>query len=192
MDVGRQIKKYRISLGLSQEELAEKVYVSRQTISNWETGKSYPDLHSVLLLGAVFNVSLDELVKGDVEIMKEEIQKSEIEKLNRWSGIYSVLLILSVVSLVPLLSWLSWWGLIPWAALYAVTFWVALKVEKIKKENNISTYKEIVAFLEGKRLDEMETQREIGKRPYQNVLKILVGCAIGFAVAYLMSKIFPW
>lgn len=41
MEVGRQIKKYRISLGLSQEELAEKVYVSRQTISNWETGVSH-------------------------------------------------------------------------------------------------------------------------------------------------------
>lgn len=192
MEVGSQIKKFRSGLGLSQEELAEKVYVSRQTISNWETGKSYPDLHSVLLLGAVFGVSLDELVKGDVEIMKEEIQKSEIEKLNRWGWIYTVLLVLSVVSMVPLLHFLSWWGLIPWAAVYAVTFWVALRVEKIKKENNISTYKEIVAFMEGKRLDEIQTQREIGKRPYQNVLKLLVGCAIGFAAVYFMSKLFPW
>ena len=47
MELNTQIKKYRTELNLSQEELAEKVYVTRQTISNWETGKSYPDIHSL-------------------------------------------------------------------------------------------------------------------------------------------------
>lgn len=44
----------------SQEELAEKIYVSRQTISNWETAKNYPDIHSLLRLSSLFNVSLDQ------------------------------------------------------------------------------------------------------------------------------------
>ena len=57
MELSSQIKKYRTELGLSQEELAEKVYVTRQTVSNWETGKSYPDIHSLLLLGALFDLS---------------------------------------------------------------------------------------------------------------------------------------
>lgn len=82
MEVGAQIKKYRSNMGISQEELAEKVYVSRQTVSNWETGKNYPDIHSVLLLSSVFNVSLDQLIKGDVEIMKNEIKETEIKKFN--------------------------------------------------------------------------------------------------------------
>lgn len=56
-----QIKKYRTSLNLSQEELAEKIYVTRQTISNWENDKCYPDIHSLLLLSSVFNISLDQL-----------------------------------------------------------------------------------------------------------------------------------
>lgn len=47
MELNTQIKKYRTKLNLSQEELAEKVYVTRQTISNWETGKSYPDIYSL-------------------------------------------------------------------------------------------------------------------------------------------------
>ena len=47
MELNAQIKKYRKSLNLSQEELAEKVYVTRQTISNWENGKSFPDIHSL-------------------------------------------------------------------------------------------------------------------------------------------------
>lgn len=42
MELGNQIKAHRAALSLSQEELAEKVYVTRQTVSNWETGKSYP------------------------------------------------------------------------------------------------------------------------------------------------------
>ena len=49
MELSIQIKKYRTELHLSQEELAEKVYVTRQTISNWENEKSYPDIHSLLL-----------------------------------------------------------------------------------------------------------------------------------------------
>ena len=58
MELNAQIKKYWVALNLSQEELAEKVYVTRQTISNWETRKSYSDIHSLLLLGSVFDVGL--------------------------------------------------------------------------------------------------------------------------------------
>ena len=79
MELSIQIKKYRTELHLSQEELAEKVYVTRQTISNWENEKSYPDIHSLLLLSSLFNVSLDQLIKGDIEKMKEIISEQEIK-----------------------------------------------------------------------------------------------------------------
>ena len=54
MELGNQIKKYRNALSLSQDGLAEKVFVSRQTISNWENDKSYPDVNSLVLLSEVF------------------------------------------------------------------------------------------------------------------------------------------
>ncbi len=187
MEVGAQIKKYRGHMGISQEELAEKVYVSRQTVSNWETGKNYPDIHSLLLLSSLFHISLDQLIKGDIEIMRKEIKETEIKKLNRYGGIYAALLILSVVSLVPLVEWIHGYAFIPWGALFAGTLYWALKVEKLKKENGISTYKEIVAFMEGKRLDEMEAQQELGKRPYQQVLFLLGSAALGFLAYYLMA-----
>ena len=75
MELSIQIKKYRTELHLSQEELAEKVYVTRQTISNWENEKSYPDIHSLLLLSSLFNASLDQLIKGDLEMMRETVSK---------------------------------------------------------------------------------------------------------------------
>ena len=57
MEIGEQIKKYRTEMGLSQDRLAEKIFVSRQTISNWENNKNYPDVKSLLLLSCLFNVS---------------------------------------------------------------------------------------------------------------------------------------
>ena len=77
MELGTQIKQYRKELGISQDELAERIFVSRQSISNWENNKTYPDIHTLLLLSDVFSVSLDELIKGDVEEMKHEIVEQE-------------------------------------------------------------------------------------------------------------------
>lgn len=190
LEVGTQIKKYRSNMKISQEELAEKVYVSRQTVSNWETGKNYPDIHSLLLLSSLFNVSLDQLIKGDVEIMKEEIKELEIRKLNKYGNIYTLLLALIVISPIPLVAWMNWYALIPWGVLFAVTMYFAFKVEKVKKDNDIFTYKEIVAFTDGKRLDEMEKQQEFGKRPYQKVLLVFGSAAIAFIVCCLMAKFF--
>jgi len=67
MELSKQIKKYRTEANLSQEELADKIYVSRQTISNWENEKNYPDIKSLVLMSEVFQVSLDNLVKRNWE-----------------------------------------------------------------------------------------------------------------------------
>ena len=77
MDIGNQIKDGRTRLKLSQDELAQKLYVSRVTISHWETGKSIPDVQSMLLLANLFGTTIDELVKGDVSEMREMVEKSE-------------------------------------------------------------------------------------------------------------------
>lgn len=72
MELSKQIKKYRKKQKLSQENLAEKVHVTRHTISNWERGKNIPDLNILILLSQIFNTSLDNLVKGDVGIMEKK------------------------------------------------------------------------------------------------------------------------
>ncbi|MGM9947866.1 helix-turn-helix domain-containing protein [Floccifex sp.] len=186
MELNTQIKKYRTNLNLSQEQLAEKIYVTRQTISNWETGKSYPDIHSLLLLSSLFDVSLDQLIKGDIETMKEMVNEQEVKMLNRYSTIYAIHLMTLILSAVPLFMWLEWLTLIPYGILFAITMFWALKVEKIKKENDIQTYKEIVEFCEGKKLDELHKAVEAGKRPYQNVLKVLISAIVTGLVCFLM------
>ena len=90
MELSNRIKELRTEKGWSQEVLAQRAYVSRQTISNWETERSYPDVHSLLILSDVFGVSLDELIKGDVDAMKEKVTKNdgkEMKKLYNLAGI---------------------------------------------------------------------------------------------------------
>lgn len=192
MEISTQIKKYRNEMKFSQEELAEKIYVTRQTISNWENEKSYPDIHSLLLLSSLFNVSLDQLIKGDIEIMKKEINKAEVAEFNWLSKIFSVLFIISIIVFVPLLAFLRIYGVIIWAILYLITLGFGIKVEKLKKKNELHTYKEIVAFSEGKCLDEIQKQREIGKKPYQAILKPLMGAAVGIIIAAIALMIVKW
>lgn len=191
LEVGNQIKKYRSELKLSQEELAQKIYVTRQTVSNWENGKSYPDIHSLLMLSTLFNISLDQLIKGDVKVMKQEINKEEIARLKRLSAIFSTFLVISIILFIPLVKLMGIYGFIISSVSYLVACIFAFKIEKIKKKNNIHTYKEIVAFLDGKHLDEVQEQQEIGKRPYQKIILFvlcgLIGGVFGI-ILYLIEE----
>ena len=176
-------------MNLSQEDLAERVYVTRQTISNWETGKSYPDIHSLLLLSSLFNVSLDTLIKGDLEMMREKVNEKEIREFNFYGNIFAVLLIGTVLSAAPLVYFLGRNGLIVVFILFAVTMVFAFKVEGYKKKNDIQTYKEILAFTNGELLDEISKKQEKEKRLYQNVLKVLLSGSLGFVVTMLLFKL---
>ena len=191
MELGGQIKRHRVRLGLSQEELAEKIFVTRQSVSNWETGKTYPDLQSLLRLSELFGLSLDELIKGDIEIMKETIDREEIQKMNRWGNLLAVLFLAMVILPVPLLKTLDTLGfLLVMGPLFTVAMAVALRVEKLKKDNDVHTYKEIVAFTEGKRLDEMEKAVERGKRPYQALVAALSAALTALFAAGIITLMY--
>ena len=82
---------------------------------------------------------------------------------------------------------MGWWALVPFSLLFGAAFFFALRIEKIKKQYDVQTYREVAAFLEGKTLDEIQQLRESGKRPYQNVVKVLAGAAIGLLLAALGS-----
>ena len=189
MEIGTQIKQRRTAAGLSQEELAEQVFVTRQTLSNWENNKTYPDINSLLRLSAVFHVSLDELVKGDIPKMKEQINKEDIRKFNRESNIFTALFLLMILSVVPLVAWNRVIGTVIWLCICDVAMVSAFRVEKLKKQHNIQTYREIVAFTKGQRLDELEQARESGKRPYQKVLLTLGSALLGMIAAWILIAV---
>ena len=187
MEIGKQIKKYRMQMGLSQQELSDKVFVSRQTISNWENNKNYPDIKSLLLLSSLFNVSLDILVKGDLEEMKEKIEVEDIGKFKQDSNIFATLLLLTIVLPIPLMKFMGTIGVGIWGIIAILGIYYSVRVEKYKKDFNIQTYKEILAFLEGKRMEHMDKQQEYGKRPYQKFLLAMGAGLVTIIVAVIMS-----
>lgn len=192
MELGNHIKHYRNEKGLSQEELAERVYVTRQTISNWENNKNYPDINSIVLLSEVFEISIDNLIKGDLEEMKKEINSEEVKKLNFYSLMMAILMIAAIISLVPLIKFIDVYAFIVYFALLACALVFALKIEKIKKNNDIQTYKEILAFTEGKRLDEIQKIEERAKRPYQQIVLSLSIAVIVVLIFVVMAFLFKF
>ena len=182
MNVGARIKKHREKQNISQDELALKVFVSRQTISNWETNKSYPDIKSLTMLSNIFHVTLDDFIKGDIEEMKRIVSKEKIEKFNIMSYIFLVEMLIVMFSAYPLFTLDGYIGVIIWALFFVITFVTAIVIEKFKKKNDIQTYKEIIAFMKNKSLSYEEVQQEIGKRNYQKILLAILTGLITFII----------
>ena len=170
MQLGKHIKQLRHEKSLSQEKLAEMVYVSRQTISNWENDKSYPDINSLVLLSQVLDVTIDQLIKEDIEMMEEQINQDDIRKFGYLSNIFAVMMLITIITPIPLVHYLSYLGLGIWLLIFAATFYISILAEKEKKRLNIQTYKEILSFMDGKQLDKINQAREEGKRPYQKII----------------------
>ncbi|MFT8632021.1 MAG: helix-turn-helix transcriptional regulator [Liquorilactobacillus ghanensis] len=160
MKLGLQIKKYRSDYNYSQEELSEKLFVSRQTISNWENDKSYPDIQSLLLLSSIFDISLDQLVKGDLLVMKNVVQNNQnIKKGNLYSWIMILSFLLTAVSIGPLLlSDNLILQFIPFILLIPAVY-CGFVLELLNKSADIKTYSEILAYTQGKNVDELRKQR---------------------------------
>ena len=187
IDIGSKIKTLRLSKSMTQEQLAKALHVSAQAVSKWENGKSYPDIHSLLLLSALFDVSLDQLIKGDLETMKQEVSAADVKAMNRDAIIYTILLAATIILPVPLIKWFGLYGLTPELLLWGSAMYFARRLERIKKANNVQSYREILAFSEGKRLDEIEQKVEAGKRPYQKVLLALLTAGITLLVGMVLS-----
>ena len=187
MELGSQIKQHRKELGISQDELAERIFVSRQSISNWETGKTYPDVHTLLLLAETFGVSLDELIKGDVEEMKEEINAQERAGFNRDSVCFAVFGIVVVLSIAPLYAFLDYMGCLIWALLVGVTGYYCGRVELYKTMFDIQTYKEILAFQQGadlSTLSAVRAERNVARHRASKAVMVVISAVIGGVCAY--------
>lgn len=190
MDIGGNIKEFREKLKMSQDELALKLYISRQTLSNWENNKTIPDVNSLVLLSDVFGVSVDELLKGSISEIRTLIDEFEMKYFNKLSVIFSIELILIVISVYPLLKFLSFYGIVIWVLLFLITLFTSLKIEKFKKKYDIATLKEIIAFVDGKTLTCDEKNQEKGKRMYQKVFAAVLSAIISATILALIYFIF--
>ena len=80
MQIGNKINQLRKLSGMTQEQLAEKLNVSRQTISKWESGSSSPDIESVVKVSEIFQVSLDDLLKeGEASVTNKNDERITVK-----------------------------------------------------------------------------------------------------------------
>ena len=106
MKIGIKLKEARLRAGLTQENVAEEIQVTRQTISNWETEKSFPDIVSVIKLSTLYNISLDKLLKGDEEMIEHLEKSTNIVKSNQ------KLIIAIIANVMMLIAFILFNGLI--------------------------------------------------------------------------------
>lgn len=106
VEIGKKLKETRRKVDLSQEQVVEKLFVSRQTISNWENERSYPDIISIIKLSDLYKISLDELLKGDqkmVEHLEECTNVVESNKKLIGAMILNILLFLIMLLMATLM-----------------------------------------------------------------------------------------
>lgn len=88
MEIGKVIKENRTARNMTQEDLAKEFFVSRPLISKWENGKSYPDLEQLLKLSDFFDLTLDELLRGDKKMTKKLNLSTKTKKIMLGTIIY--------------------------------------------------------------------------------------------------------
>ena len=108
MEIGSKIRNARNEAGFTQEKAAEKLGVTRQTISNWENNKSYPDIISVIKMSDLYSISLDSLLKEDQTMIKHlEESTNVVKSQNRKSRIITVGIYVVAWVVLIALYWLS-------------------------------------------------------------------------------------
>lgn len=141
MEIRNKIKGARTQIGLTQEEAAEALKVSRQTISNWENGKSLPDIMSVIRMSELYQISLDELLKGDHAMMNKIERDTKLVKTEKkiilftWISVVIGIIILTFDNIFegnPIIEFLS--GATPWILLGLSLLFSILLLDKQEEE----------------------------------------------------------
>ncbi|EOA8305172.1 helix-turn-helix domain-containing protein [Enterococcus faecalis] len=105
--IGNKIKELRTNKGMTQQELADNLNVSRSSITNWENERNYPDIQLIVMLSDLFEVSLDNLLKGDQEVIKKitndtKVRKKQSKQLRVFYFLSAVVLFMVLFFGVPL------------------------------------------------------------------------------------------
>lgn len=124
MFFGDKLKKEREKKGWSQEYLATKIHVSRQSVSKWETGKNYPSIGVIIDLSDLFGITIDELLRSDGELKEKIIQDSKGSTDLNWKSYLlnslGILMGIVIVSMIKHdgIDWIS----ISWSAVATAAF----------------------------------------------------------------------
>lgn len=100
MIFNERLKKEREKRGWSQTDLAEKIHVSRQSVSKWETGKNYPSIEIIIELSDLFGITIDEMLRSDKNLKEQVIQDSKKLAYPKWKTFFDSVFMLGVFMLL--------------------------------------------------------------------------------------------
>lgn len=100
MNIGKRMYEIRQQQNITQEQLASDLAISRQAVSKWESGKAIPDIENLMYISNLYDVSLDELIKGDDKVSGKIVADASAKKWHK----------LSILFFVTLLIYIAWFG----------------------------------------------------------------------------------
>ncbi|PFS65136.1 transcriptional regulator [Bacillus cereus] len=107
MIFSERLKEEREKRNWSQHDLAEKIHVSRQSVSKWETGKNYPSIEIIIHLSDLFGITIDELLRSDEELTQKVIEDSKQLAYPKWKLFFDSLFMLGVfLFLTKIVVWM--------------------------------------------------------------------------------------
>lgn len=173
---------YRHQNNLSQNELAKKMYVSRQTISNWENGKTYPDIRNLVLISEIYQISIDQLVKNDINLLQNTKFKYQLKFL-------SISLILSLILVYGSFISIRWLPIVIAAMMVSVFSTLgmitAVKLIKLNNKLHLRTLKQTLDFLNGKSVEQIQADSK--RQKIKLTVATLVGIILGTILTYLIA-----
>lgn len=196
MKLAQNIRENRERLGLSQGELAKAVFVSRQTVSNWETGRTYPDVQSLLLLSRRFGVSVDSPIEADADGVEEALAAGSrrMSLLGIVMAVFAIACAAWVLASIALdLSMAA--SVVPAAALLVPAAITAAKIEKMRRDHQLFTYQSAAAFMAGKdpdvlnRFNQRAGEHWVRNRVLKTVVAVIVGVCCGWGIASMIAKL---
>ncbi|WP_334427130.1 MULTISPECIES: helix-turn-helix transcriptional regulator [unclassified Levilactobacillus] len=176
---------YREQHHLTQAALADQLYVSRQTISNWETGKTYPDIKSLLLLASLYHVTINELVQEDLTTMHQRTSNFHLKPL------ISVA-IACLIAVYGLFIGLRWLPMIPTIMAISTVTTIGLAstgyLLYLSQRLQLKTFRQINAYLHHQSAPITKPERKY--RTVTLVLSALIGLAIGGGLTWWIATAF--
>ncbi|WP_300562309.1 helix-turn-helix transcriptional regulator [Companilactobacillus sp.] len=176
MNIGKRISTLRQMKNFSQDDLSVKLHVSRQTISNWENDRTYPDINSLVMLSDIFAVSLDNLVKEDLPLIKNKIKQTQIRLL----AIGSISVIILTYLCLLVLKWSVSLGSLLVGATTVLGLVMIYYFSKVINSANLKTFRQVVDYVNGK------PSQPITRSKKQTIVQTLIGLVIGLALGLLI------
>lgn len=102
MTISEKIKEQRLKNNWTQEDLAQLLNVSRPAVSSWEVGRNYPDLETIIAMSDIFDISLDELLKGDKKVVEKISEDTTVRKIQskKIKSLIFLIVLLIIIGLV--------------------------------------------------------------------------------------------